>query len=243
MGLVSRQVSQLVRGADPSDIDAWWDRSEPAFVRLVQRSFTVARTVTGRYLRQHAAIEGYRVAPAVPGLPVEQVAAALRVTGPVAFKRHMRISDSETAALRTMESTLTGSAERLALEGDRETFSETFQRSRVIVGYRRVARPGACSFCLALASRGAVYKSERTAQRVVGRSGRPRGARDIGASYHDHCRCFASPLYDYEEEPQEVLALRERWQEATAGHSGTAALRAFRRAMEGRDGSSQPAGT
>lgn len=43
--------------------------------------------------------------------------------------------------------------------------------------WRRVPRPGACDFCLMLATRGAVYSSREVA---LGRDGR---------KYHDFCRC------------------------------------------------------
>jgi hypothetical protein len=230
--LVARQVRQLTRRADTRGIDAWWDRNEGLFHRLVLRGFVTSRALAARYLRQHAAIEGHAVRPTMVSLPAEQVAASLRVTGPVAFKTHMRATGSDMASLRTMETTLAGSAERLALEGERRTFDETFEQSTTIVGYRRVARPGACAFCLMLASRGAVYRRESSAERVVGHAGRTRGSRAIGESYHDGCRCFAAPLYDHEDEPEDVLALRERWNEASAKESGTAALNAFRRAVE-----------
>ena len=45
-------------------------------------------------------------------------------------------------------------------------------------GYARVPEPGACSFCLMLASRGAVYSRES----VLKAKNKPR--------YHDHCRCI-----------------------------------------------------
>ncbi|WP_165242117.1 hypothetical protein [Corynebacterium lizhenjunii] len=45
--------------------------------------------------------------------------------------------------------------------------------------FARVPEPGACAFCLMLASRGAVYASRHTA-----------GAADAGTSFHDHCRCL-----------------------------------------------------
>ena len=50
----------------------------------------------------------------------------------------------------------------------------------VFKAYRRKAQPGACSFCVMLASRGAVYA---TASSAV--------ARKDGSRYHDRCRCTA----------------------------------------------------
>lgn len=60
--------------------------------------------------------------------------------------------------------------------------------------YRRVASKGACSFCLMLASRGAVYSTAENA--VAGHS--------VDASGHDHCNCSA----ELETDPANKHAIR-----------------------------------
>lgn len=50
--------------------------------------------------------------------------------------------------------------------------------------WRRVPEPGACPFCLMLATRGAVYKSDRTAGN--------------GNKYHRHCHCRAELETDFD---------------------------------------------
>lgn len=45
--------------------------------------------------------------------------------------------------------------------------------------WARVAHPGACAFCMLMASRGFAYKTRETA-----------GGGHAGAHYHDHCRCL-----------------------------------------------------
>lgn len=89
--------------------------------------------------------------------------------------------------------------------------------------WARHASPTACGFCRLLATRGAVYTSEAAASTVVGRGKemtdfekswrgdktgpvqglgdhkfiaggvKARGSRDLGSSYHDHCRCVPVP--------------------------------------------------
>lgn len=87
--------------------------------------------------------------------------------------------------------------------------------------YQRLAMPGACAFCAMLASRGGVYRSAESATGVVGRGMpmthtiigvtehgheirkrggqakgiKPRGTREIGDSYHDHCKCIGVALH------------------------------------------------
>ncbi|MFC9892120.1 hypothetical protein ACFVMC_00360 [Nocardia sp. NPDC127579] len=60
------------------------------------------------------------------------------------------------------------------------------------VGWARVLSGDEnCAFCAMLASRGPVYKSDKSALSVVGRGGRRRGSRALGEKYHDHCDCEA----------------------------------------------------
>lgn len=99
--------------------------------------------------------------------------------------------------------------------------SDTIMSNSATVGARvqRVPAPGCCAFCAMLASRGAVYRSEESAGTVVGRGTpvsknlyvgangvqrrTPGGAakgigkrytRDLGAQFHDHCKCRVVPL-------------------------------------------------
>lgn len=228
--IATRQAATVVRGADPVDIDDWWDTSAAAaLLRIVTLGFSTTVTLALRWLRQHAALEGVSLDPvrAVPNR--EQMATSLRVTGPVAFKTNLRSTGNVNVALQVMQARLAGSVQRLTLSGDRETTQNTIDTSRAIVGYRRVLQGDACAWCAMLASRGAVYK-EASATQVVGRSGLTRGSREIGSSYHDHCHCTSEPLYVGEPEPDDVVALRDQWEETTAGLSGKDALNAFRRA-------------
>lgn len=83
----------------------------------------------------------------------------------------------------------------------------------VTTSFQRIPKPGCCGFCGMLASRGAAYTSKESAEGVVGRGvpvgkgrgrgskgqGRgikPRGSREIGQSFHDHCKCRAVPVHE-----------------------------------------------
>lgn len=99
---------------------------------------------------------------------------------------------------------LLGSATRAMMSGLRETVVENATRERGAT-WARYASATACGFCRMLATRGAVYATEKAATRVVGRrqsamalfNGDPaktRGGQDLGSKYHDHCRCMAVPV-------------------------------------------------
>lgn len=177
--LAARQMTTLARGADPADIDAWWDSTATRALRIISVAAGVTATMGARYLRQHAAIEGVNVTP-IRTLPnMAAVTTSLRVMGPVAFKTHMRLSGSETASLRIMVEQLSGTASSRALDGQRNTVMSTFAERDQLVGWRRITSGDPCDFCARLASRGAVYSKET----VAFQAHKPR------------CRCTPEPLY------------------------------------------------
>lgn len=74
--------------------------------------------------------------------------------------------------------------------------------SQKIIGWQRIAEPGACKFCRQLATRGAVYTSEATASRTA-----------AGGKYHWHCRCRVEGVADQVSRQRTIKAGREQWQQ------------------------------
>lgn len=206
---ITRRVNRIAMAANTADIDLWWNRAGPEVVALVARGHDAAAALARRYLATHAAAEGVLLRPAAVTANTAELTTSLRVTGPVAFKTNMRISEDPAVARRVMGQMLGGSAQRLTLGGDRATVMRTFTESEAIAGWRRVG--GGCPFCTMLISRGAVY-SKNTA--------------DFPS--HDSCKCSAVPLYRREPEPESVRRLAEQWGEVTAGATGPDKLRAWR---------------
>lgn len=191
---VTRQAASVLATASAGDIDAWWATAFPQLRRATLDGFAATARLGRLYVVEHAAGAGVEVDPVTVSANRERVAQALEVTGPVAFKTNMARSGSTDQALGAMRTRLTGSTRRLAMAGGRNTTMATIYASPAIVGYQRVARGGACDFCSMLAGRGAVYLTrERAAE--VGRSGRIRGTRMVGESYHDGCNCEPEPIY------------------------------------------------
>jgi len=94
-------------------------------------------------------------------------------------------------------------------------------------GWARITRPGACYFCRMLASRGAVYYTERSGSF---RAHAPKNGR--GGT----CRCTVEAQFAREYEPTaQARADAETWERVTAGLSGPDAIDAFRRSLEGRE--------
>lgn len=216
--LISRRLRVTAMRADPADIDGWWERMSPQIQQEILTGQTALARLARGYLAQHALIEGVRLAPVVIAAIPEQIAQALLVTGPVAFKTQMAISGSEAAATRVMASQLQGAATRLVLEGDRQTTMRTFAERDEVAGWRRKSGGGSsCAFCTMLIGRGAVYSKQ-----------------SVDFRSHDRCSCKPELLYRTEPEPPEVRRLAEQWREATAGTSGAGAIRAWRAFQAGQ---------
>lgn len=69
-----------------------------------------------------------------------------------------------------------------ALKPGHDTVAHNSKRDKV--AYARVPEPGACKWCLMLASRGFAYSSEASAS-----------TKD-GERFHGRCRCHSMPIYD-----------------------------------------------
>lgn len=198
--------------AEADDIDDWWDSIAPRVQEEILTGQGVLARLARGYLTEHARLEGVRLRPVVIDPDPQQIATALRVTGPVAFKTHMADTGSPEASTRTMASQLQGSASRLVLAGDRETTMRTMRERDEVAGYRRIAGGSSpCPFCLMLISRGGVYSKETADFRA-----------------HDRDRCKPELLYRREPEPPEVRRLQEEWLRVTAGTTGAGSIRAWR---------------
>lgn len=175
---------------------------------------------------------GYLAVPAQPA-PLDQVSTSIRWAVAPLFATPPDLS----AALDRLVS----SSERLALQPGRDTIVHNAIADRIKVGWARTPEPGACGFCLMLASRGAVYASKSTASSVGGRSGfdpstrrfrddgtlerqghgahivRRRGNQRIGSSFHDHCRCTPAPVFEDQQVPDINTRLQQVWRDNKRG--------------------------
>lgn len=82
---------------------------------------------------------------------------------------------------------IAASTVRHSLQPGRSTIARSAGRHGMY--YARSPHPGACSWCIVLASRGAVYTAETVTTVVRGGV----GERAAGEDYHDFCRCVPEP--------------------------------------------------
>jgi hypothetical protein len=119
-------------------------------------------------------------APVLAAPPAEEmVAASLYATGEQATRKALDAGQSPDVAMQTAFVRTSGAVTRHILNGSRETIISSVQDDQQALGWARVTDGDPCAFCLVLASRGPVYKTEATA--------------DFQA--HDHCGCMAEPFY------------------------------------------------
>ncbi|MCG7439539.1 hypothetical protein [Corynebacterium freneyi] len=104
---------------------------------------------------------------------------------------------SHEISLAAAKRRLSGVLNRLVAQPAHETVSEAALAAGN--GFARVPEPGACDFCLMLASRGAAYTRES-----VGRS----------KKFHDNCRCLGIEVTRPSDLPRINRELGELWRQA-----------------------------
>jgi hypothetical protein len=148
---------------------------------------------------------------------------------------------AETPRAQAALSRLAGGTQRLVRQPARETIHRAVTRDPADARYVRKPQPGACDFCLMLASRAygdTTYTSAAAAETVVGREVRersrmrdgvfvrgrivgrrgPRGRRHVGDAFHDRCGCEAVPVWSDDDVPEINQQLAAEWDE----HASTA---------------------
>lgn len=173
--LVDRELIGFLASMDPSKPDAV-QRALFEFVpALVGEYGDVAATVAADWydeLRAAEGVAGSFRAPLAPSVPVDQVNSRLgfatRPSGPL----WLGDMDTLTAFIGMMTN-------EYVLQPGRDTVMSAAHSDKA--AYARVPEPGACKFCLMLASRGFVYSKS-----TVGDS----------KKFHGKCRCNAMPVWD-----------------------------------------------
>jgi hypothetical protein len=177
---------------------------------IVRRYGLAAGAMAVRFYRDQrvaAGVVGPFTPRPAPLPPLEQVAKTVDwATQPL-----WAASPDVTAA----QSNVVAVSERLVLDVGRQTVTDNAARDRHAKGWARITEPGACAFCLMLATRGAVYK-QHSADFLT----------------HTNCRCHAEPVFTAYEPPARIREAQAVYRRSTAGLRGSAALRAFRQAVD-----------
>jgi hypothetical protein len=168
-----------------------WTPSDPqSFAQLVTATTTLVRAyhpisagVAASYFTAFRAADGVggTAAPVIASAPADgMIATSLYVTGEKATRKAIDAGRAPEDATQAAFVRTSGAVTRHILNGGRDTILESVQRDVQALGWARITDGNPCAFCLVLASRGVVYKTEQTA--------------DFQA--HDHCGCAAEPFYE-----------------------------------------------
>lgn len=209
---MSRQLAQVLPAADTSD--------QFGFAQLAaylwQLVHTFGRASGTLAVQQYAAARAEagitsRFTPTPAGTaPLEQVTRTLGWATTAPTKNSLPVTKEVT------DRRLLVAAERMVLDVGRQTIIDNTNRDRKAHSWARVTEPAPCAFCALLATRGAVYRSEQSAD----------------FKSHDHCRCHAEPIFTAYEPPARVREWQALYAQATAGTRGAASLTAFRKAFD-----------
>lgn len=174
-GLVERDLMAFLASVDlaqPERVTAELFEFVPA---LVAQYGDIAATMAAEWYDELRAAEGvsgrFRATPAGLALPDQvngRLGYATRPTGP------LWAGDSAT-----LTAFLSMMANEYALQPGRDTVMQAAHKDKA--AYARVPEPGACKFCLMLASRGFVYSKDTSGD---------------SAKFHGKCRCNAMPVWD-----------------------------------------------
>jgi hypothetical protein len=182
------------------------------------------QAITTKYGRLSGALSGrfYQRARVDAGLGKHSAAVAdpaplEQVTKTVGWATHD--NKGQPLSLVDVHPRLEGATTKLVLDVGRDTIVNSVAADAKAKGWARVPEPGCCAFCALLATRGAVYKSEDSAD----------------FKSHDHCRCHAEPVFTAYEPSAQIRQWQADYAKATHGVRGSRNQRiAWRQAFEGR---------
>lgn len=193
--------------------DQWLATAEPLIQAQRSTSATLAANYTTAFRTLELGVEAGSVTAALaPPVETALVQTSLLVTGPYRLRSALGRGVPLATAVSNAEASAAAAAMRHVLNGGRDTIIGTVDEDRRALGWSRVTSGRACAFCAMLASRGAAYKGEGTAD----------------FKPHDHCSCVPEPIYRHDSAlPAGNQRYADLWQKAKAADGDT--LANFRR--------------
>lgn len=212
-----KPVTQAWSLVDQANLQATLPKFTQALQGIVQQYGTASYALARKfYLQERAAAKvGGKFTPKPPPRPP-----VAQVEKSVSWATRELWSDDPTYAdsnLKAAQTNVQGVVNNLVLGVGRQMTVRAVQEDRKARGWAREVEPGACSFCVLLATRGAVYKTDATAS----------------FRSHPHCECMAVPVFGQYEPTAEIRHAQQLYQQAKAT-PGVSTLKAFRQLVEGR---------
>jgi len=234
---MGRDLAQAWQLVDSHDLRGTLPRFKLAVLAIVRRYGQGSASLAAQAYRTERSAVGI-IAPltirTAPLPPPEQVQVAIDwATKSLWGPQH---PDTFT----TVQTKVLGASEKMALDVGRHTVIDTVGLDQQARGWARIPKPGACSFCALMATRGAVYKEHTGAANVRGPRNPDAGVAFLGegqAKFHDHCRCVLVPVFGPYEASAQIREWDALYSRVSKGKQGRDALNAFRVAYEAQQGS------
>jgi len=205
--------------ADMSTPESAWETLREAFIDIAFLMGEQAAMSAIRYLELDRTLAGVRLPSPRPSdrISIDELERSFGwATRPLT-----------TGDLELVERQLTASLQRHVDEPNRTTIYDATVQAKT--RFARVPTgDDPCSFCLMLASRGAVYHTELTATATTGRSTGTSGRPDT-MRYHDHCFCQAREIrVDNEDDlPDIIQRAQQKWDTYSESVRGAVTLDGF----------------
>lgn len=211
---------------DPHDLKGSTPKVTIAVRALVVHYGRASSAEAMRFYRNQRRVAGVSGQP--PRLPIPKAQPEPDVRAAVERALSPLYGPVDAKTLDTAEKVLTSEVEGMVLDQSRTAIIDASQNDQAAKGWARVTEPGACSFCRLLATRGAVYKTEASAD-FRAHVMKPNGS---GGT----CRCHVEPSFtEYEMTAQARQDLADyRELQKIYGTSGRDLLVAWRQHIEGR---------
>lgn len=198
-----------------------------AAIVLIRAHHRISTSLAGAYyeaFRRAEVVGGFASPRLADPINVEQITASLNYTGRVMTRKALLAGRSPVEARETALVRTSGAVTRHVLAGGRDTIVKSTGEDPRALKWARVTRGEPCAFCAMIASRGAVFLGEDTAEFQA----------------HDHCNCQAEPHFEGSKMPIDSARWRDLYNRAQREarktgelERGTSndALNAFRRML------------
>ena len=215
--VVTRDILSVWETLPGTDVRQAWPAIRNALLGLLETRYASSVFQSISYYDEARRLAGiFEARPGIvpPVFDVQFVSGVLDATGPYTLLGNIKQGMQLREAMDRAGVRIAGAAQKSVLDGGRAAIYALAKADPQAVGWARITRAKPCAFCAMLASRGAVYTTEKSARFLA----------------HDHCMCTAAPFFRKGGAAKLISSsLSEQWQEVTKGLSGKEAFRAWRR--------------
>lgn len=237
---LAQALRQLWGATSPLSSDRSMRSFRAATAALVEQFSQASRVVASDYytnLRRSADVPGVPTIKPVDLPPTSLVDAGIDW----AMRDFMDKTEAEILAK------VAAAMEKAVLDVGRDQVVDALAADDQALGFRRVARPDACFWCITLAIRrstrggdgdqhAGVYKSRATAGQLP-----PNETGEVNR-YHNNCNCVVEPVFDIGDAvlPDWLLEMDRLYEQSTKDSKSGERLNDFRRALAARRRGEEP---